>query len=292
MEIKDLIKPPFANYDVVVYFGCGLFSLPFALHYLPAPKLGNFLSLGLDTGVVFADTAVATLFLLFSVYIIGHFLAFGSSLFIEKTADLLLGKMSSACILAKERKQNNNSTAHIRAWVIERWKAAWRKGSRSRSFIRAIFLSPVAPSLLITFGIKWFGYFSSRMSPQLYDRLEARLKELKLPKPELHSEWYKAAEHHVINNDPAAVPRMYNYLVISGLFRSLAFLFAGCAFMELLRAFGGIYAFNTATGHKVGISLTRVVVFNALFAFSFASYIKFARRYAEEMLFAIALKTE
>lgn len=289
--LKDFIRPPFANYDVVVYFGCGLFALPFALHYVPAPKFGAFLKLGLETGVEFADAAVGTLFLLFSVYIIGHALAFCSSLFIEKTVDLLLGKMSSACLLAKDRKANDNSTESIQKWIKDRWSKAWHKGSRSRSLIRLIVLFPVIPSFAVTYGIKWFGYFASRIPPEVFKKIERRLKNLDLAAPSIDREWYKAAEHVVINNDPAAIPRMYNYLVISGLFRSLSFLFVACAWMELTRLFGSFWleAFFTVDRSELQIVL-RLAIFNGLFAFSIASYVKFARRYAEEMLFAFALR--
>jgi hypothetical protein len=290
-ELKDLIRPPFANYDVVVYFGCGLFTLPFIIHYVPAPKFGAFLKLGLDTGVEFADAAVGTLFLLFTVYIVGHLLALFSSLFIEKTTDLLLGKMSSACILAKERKANQNSTSEIKKWVKGRWQKAWTKGTRSRSALRLFVLFPVIPSFLITYGIKWFGYFASRIPPEVFSKIERRLRNENLAAPSLEREWYKAAEHLVINNDPAAIPRMYNYLVISGLFRSLSFLFVCCAWMELIRFVGAVWEEALFTDIRSDLAiLIRLGIFNFLFAFSMTSYVKFARRYAEEMLFAFALR--
>jgi hypothetical protein len=92
-------------------------------------------------------------------------------------------------------------------------------------------------------------------------------------------------------NDPAAVARMYNYLVISGLFRSLSFLFVCCAWMELVQLFGAVW--EEALHDNVrndGFVLFRLAVFNGLFVFSMTSYIKFARRYVEEMLFALALR--
>lgn len=289
-DLKELIKPPFANYDVVVYFGCGLFSLPFIFHYIAPPTEAGFLAFEVSTGVPFADSAIVTLFALFAVYIVGHLLAFLSSIFIEKTVDLLLGKTSSATILGYRRK-DLESFDEIKDWIKRRWRLAWSKGSRSRSFIRFAFLFPVIPSFVFAYAVKWFGYFTSRLPRHVYDKITERLRNLELATPGLTREWYKAAEHFVINNDPGAVPRMYNYLVISGLFRSLSFLFACCAWMELFRAVGALYQemFLHDTIRNFA-PFAKWFMYNALFAFSLTSYIKFSRRYAEEMLFAFALR--
>ena len=124
MEMKDFVRSPFPNYDIVVYFGCGVFRRPFLFHYMLSPNVGNFLRVEASTGVPFADAAVSTLFVLFAVYFLGHLWAFASSIFIEKTADLLLGKTSSACILAHRRKNAQNSFDDIADWVKRRWKLA------------------------------------------------------------------------------------------------------------------------------------------------------------------------
>lgn len=291
-SIKDLIRPPFANYDVVVYFGCGLFALPFVFHYIATPAEAGFLALEVRTGVAFADSAIKTLFALFAVYILGHLIAFLGSLFVEKTVDLLLGKISDASILG-HRRRDQDSYAEIKDWVKRRWFQAWRKGSRSRSLIRLMFFVPVIPSFALAYAIKWFGYFTSRVPDSVYDKVKRRLDSLGLPGPALTREWYKATEHYVISNDPVALPRMYNYLVIGGLFRSLTFLFACCAWMEFARFVGAIYQ-DTFKYDAINDwqPLAKLVMYNLLFAFSFTSYIKFSRRYAEEMLFSFALRAE
>lgn len=290
MNLKEIVTPPFANYDVVVYFGCGLFCLPFIFHYIASPTEAGFLALEVATGVPFADSAIKTLFALFAVYILGHLLAFLSSLFVEKTADLLLGQTSDASILG-HRRRNIGSFDEIRDWVKRRWRLAWMKGSRSRSTIRLAFFAPVAPSFVFAYAIKWFGYFTSRIPAAVYDRVTARLSAMDLPTPGLTRDWYKATEHFVISNDPVALPRMYNYLVIGGLFRSLAFVFACCAWMEVGRLLGAFYQewFRHDTLSNWA-PLAKLGMYNTLFAFAFVSYVKFSRRYAEEMLFSFALR--
>jgi hypothetical protein len=104
--IRDLIKPPFANYDVVVYFGCALFSLPIIDHYILKPTGFRFPTYQLDIGIKFADTAVSTLSLLFSVYLLGHIISYASSLLTEKFIETFFGKVSSAIIIStfKDKK--------------------------------------------------------------------------------------------------------------------------------------------------------------------------------------------
>jgi len=92
-NIKDIIKPPFANYDVVVYFGCALFSLPLIDHYVFKPTGFRFPTYQLNIGIPLADNAVSTLSLLFSVYLLGHIISYASSLLTEKSIETFLEKL-------------------------------------------------------------------------------------------------------------------------------------------------------------------------------------------------------
>ncbi|RZK27418.1 MAG: hypothetical protein EOO61_23500 [Hymenobacter sp.] len=106
--VKDLVKPPFANYDIVVYFGCGLFSLPFMLHYGasflkgpvdPRSTLARKLA-KIDPAFSgdFIVPLIATLTVLVSVYIIGQIIAYLGGEFIEKLMDSYFGKASSTVL--------------------------------------------------------------------------------------------------------------------------------------------------------------------------------------------------
>jgi len=74
--VRELVRPPFANYDVVVYFGCGLFALPLIYHYLVEPSQLRFPRFHFDLGMPFANEAISTLSLLFAVYLLGHIIAY------------------------------------------------------------------------------------------------------------------------------------------------------------------------------------------------------------------------
>jgi hypothetical protein len=90
--VKDLVKPPFANYDIVVYLGCGLFSLPFALHY-GAQVFVETPSFVFEVRPEFVSTLITTLTMLFAVYIVGQILAYLASEFIEKPRTAFMEKL-------------------------------------------------------------------------------------------------------------------------------------------------------------------------------------------------------
>jgi len=99
--LKDLVKPPFANYDIVVYFGCGIFFLPFLFHYIGADKL-KILSYQFGIKPDFASIVVSSLSILFGVYILGHMIAYAGSQFVQRLMDSLFGKTSAVVFLGIE----------------------------------------------------------------------------------------------------------------------------------------------------------------------------------------------
>ena len=297
MDVKDLVKPPFANYDVVVYFGCGLFCIPIIHHYLVEPNGLRFPRFQFDLAGGFADTVISTLSLLFTVYILGHMIAFGASYAIEKTVDKFLGKISSAIIIANLTSPGSYRET-LQAWFLRRAVKVLSEKGRLFAALRIIALLPVIPALVLAFLTKSFDYFKTRVPPRVFSQLQKIARRRGYGPVGLHTKWYKAVEHDVMCNNPIAVARMYNYLVIGGIFRSLAFIFLLCAWAE-----SGYWMYRVITGEELVQTvmsderlklahLTMLVLFNVLFAFSLSAYIKFSRRYAEEAIFAFVLTRE
>ena len=100
--LKNLGRPPFANYDLVVYFGGGLFALPFIYRYLLHPFGVPLPSFVLTESNRVTLEIIRGLALLMAVYVIGHLIAYLSSQLVEKTVDRFLGKMSAAIIVSME----------------------------------------------------------------------------------------------------------------------------------------------------------------------------------------------
>lgn len=297
MEVKDLVKPPFANYDVVVYFGCGLFCLPLIYHYMIEPAGLRFPRFRFDIGMPFADTAISTLSLLFTVYILGHMIAYAASYFVEKTVEVFCGKISSS-ILISTLSSNNKYPETLQAWIFDHVRDAFKKGRRLFSVFRLVVLAPVAPAITIMFLTKSFDYFRTRVPRRVMEQVRQRCKRLNYGPVGLRTKWYKLVEHDVINNNQNASARMYNYLVISGIFRSLSLLFLASAWAEIIWwTYGkikGLDPVKALLSDKPisGAHIAAGIIFNILFVFSLSAYIKFSRRYAEEAIFAFVLTRE
>ena len=293
-DFKDLVKPPFANYDVVVYFGCGLFALPLIKHYIMEPTGLRFPSFTFDIGIDIAGSAISVLSLLFSVYLLGHIISYCSSLIIEKAINTYFGKTSSA-ILLSSWSQSKDRPELRDAWRASRRRRAFQKGRRTQNFLRTIAVTPAIPLVWIVNLTGGFDFYHSRIPRSVIFRARQKLVSMGYGPAGLHDPWYKPLEHVVINRYPATTARMYNYLVISGIFRSLSFLFLACLWMQFYYAAHGFIHDDMPVKALLSDEVTigyQFIAFSLLYVvlgFSLASYMKFARRYAEEAIFAFVL---
>lgn len=293
-----MVKPPFANYDVVVYFGCGLFALPFIFHYLGKPAI-TALSFEFGLQPPFVASLVGALALLFSVYILGHIIAYAGSQFIEKAMEAYFGKTSSVVLLASNsapqslnadfRDQIKGAAAHIFS------KSTWLSGLG-----RSIFHLPVAPAYLVIYIFGIFGFYRTRMTKEVIAAAEKKFKTLPISGVDIvkDQKWFKPLEAHVMNNLPVPTARMYNYLVISGLFRSMCMIFLSALWFEfaytIARCLGrdcpqGLLMLGNA--NFLG-QLMSYILLTTVYLFSLFSYLKFQRRYVEDAVFAFVFSKE
>lgn len=294
VSAKDLIKPPFANYDLVVYFGGGLFALPLINHYFVEHSRYRFPRFSFDIGYPFANEAVSLLSMLFTVYLLGHIIAYCSSIFIEKTLDVFNGKVSSAILLSSYSRRANRQEI-INAWIYAHFEKAFQRGERLKNTIRFIFHVPAIPLYILLELIGGQEYYRSRVPRHVIYMAKKKFKSDGFGIISLYTKWYKILEAYVMANNPVATSRMYNYLVISGLFRSLSFMFLLCIWAEIFYFvsqawFGGPMVKPLLSDYWS--STTRVFCFALLYTaygFSHSSYTKFQRRYAEEAIFAYVL---
>ena len=292
LKIPEGISRPFANYDIVVYLGAALFSLPFINRYVVEPFGTRFPNFNIKFGTDIASEAVAVLSSLFTIYILGHIIAYISSQVIEKTADIYLGKVSSAMIISGYSNSGSRNEL-MRGFIFNRLKKV--RGARGIfvTFLRTAIHIPALPAYAIIFLIGIFGHYDTRVSRDMWDKLKIKFAEKITARTSIsiHQPWYKALEYYVINKCPASVPRMYNYLVISGLFRSLSLIFlfsAWCVIYFIVHwKLHGDWLLKPLLSHKYSYSgyveLSSLVI---LYTFCLFSYIKFQRRYAEEAIFA------
>ena len=299
-SVSDLTKlapkPPFANYDLVVYFGGGLFALPVIHHFYFRPLQLTLQPPLITAGSPTIDAVLTVLFFLFFAYIIGHGLAYASGQIIQKGADGVFGKTSGVIIWesltndAERRKRTQELILHHLSHSFEKYN--WLA-----SAARALFHLPILPFYFVIFKAGVFGFYGSRVPEEVIGLIRRRLALIGLPEiPVAHrGYWFKPLEHYVMNNFPVATARMYNYLVISGLFRSMALIFLLCIWLQ------GYYDIHWLLDNHIRLAPilgegSRAMPLWQLYLVLVCSYficlfsfLKFQRRYVEEAMFAFAL---
>ena len=296
--LKDLIKPPFATYDVVVYFGGGLFSLPFIYRYILEPLAIRAPSFIVNEFDSVSLEIVRILTIVTFVYVLGHLLAYLSSQLVEKALDRFLGKVSTA-ILVSVSTAKALRNQKLRDFFKDRTRRIKSEGAIISSIVRGLFHFPnfIAYFIMYSFGI--FGYFDSRLPQKALERVESVYTTIVIPGELLTSDkkWFKSLEYFVINRIPMAGPRMYNYLVIAGLFRSLSFVFLISCWWMLLYL-GCYMLFDTWPIQSAenysgqGAGIFEFFTLSILSVFCLVAYIKFQRRYAEEAMLALAFSKD
>ena len=281
---------PFANYDVVVYFGGALFATPFVNRYLIEPLGARFPTYNIVVGTEIASQTVSVLCLLFSLYIIGHIAAYVSSQLIEKAVDTVFGKISSAIYVSAASNAKGRNEA-IRALIFDRLKKVRSKNSIFSSLVRGFFHVPMMPWYILIFLFGVFGYYDTRVPQEAMVRLKNLYKDrISDEAVNINTKWFKPVEYYVINRCPGAVPRMYNYLVISGLFRTLSLIFLFSTWMMVYftihYAFHGDWLLKPLFGLSfLGVGILEYALLATIYLFCLFSYQKFQRRYAEEAIF-------
>lgn len=292
-SLKDLVKPPFANYDVVVYFGGGLFAIPFLAHYFITPLQLGWPKFSVDTGSAITNEIVSGLTLLFSIYILGHFLAYLGSQLVEKTIDRFLGKVSTAILISSMSTPANRNSS-IRALIYSKVKSISRDNATFPSTVRLLFHFPVIIVYVLVFSAGIFGYYNTRVTPEVIAAARRDISKLNLAglTIKLQSPWFKPLEYYVINRDGLATARMYNYLVIGGLFRSLCIIFMTALWFHLYYIFHYLLDGDWRLPGSSGLwsAAAQYAFLSLLYIFSLFSYLKFQRRYCEEAIFAFVFE--
>ncbi|WP_431469590.1 hypothetical protein [Sphingosinithalassobacter sp. LHW66-3] len=285
--IDKVNRLPFANYDVVVYFGVGIFSLPLVSRY---SLLGRDVSFPPIFGA-YSDgsinLAVSLVALAFGVYILGHAISLMSSFLIEQFIYRIVGPpshvISRTCIPSA-------GSFSFRRLIRNRIASSYRDSRTNADIVRLIANAPVLPIYTAIYVFGFFGFYQCKISPSVVLRVFGRLRMYFDLEYDIINDkrWFKVVEYACANDHAVASAKMYNYLVIYGLFRSLSLVFLVSIWFELFYwwRLGGI-GFVDQSGP--GNPLLRVVVLYGAYGISLMGYGKFSRRYAEEAVQAFGL---
>lgn len=252
-----------------------------------------------SSGNTYIDTALGILIFLFLSYLIGHGLAYGSGQIIQKFADNIFGK-TSGVIIWESLTHDSNRNAKTRELIRGHLKEAFQKHNWFAICFRGAFHIPIIPLYYLIYTIGIFGYYGSRVPNSIIHIIRKKLISLKLPEiPVAHrGYWFKPLEHYVMNNNPIATSRMYNYLVIFGLFRTLSFIFLIVIWLQIYFDIhhwwdGHVRLTPILSDGEKDMAKWQLYFFLYINYFiALFSFLKFQRRYVEEAMFAFALTKE
>lgn len=213
--IADARKLPFGNYDLTVYFGMGILALPLIYTLLVAPFGAYFPKFIIPSKNNITITSISILAMLFAGYALGHVIAFLSSYFIEKFVHRNYGYPSDLFV---EQCENDNLKIEKRIYINNIFLSF-------PQFFMFLFHLPIAPIYCLVHKIGAIGYYSPKLPLSFKADIEKKMKKEKISVPvEFQTRWAKTIEHFVANNCPSGYTRMYNYLTIFGVMRSVSFL--------------------------------------------------------------------
>lgn len=284
VEVPLYSKAPFANYDIVVYLGGGFFALLVAWRYLVVPfnifdltgLVGEHAPEGWTTQVVF----IVLLGIL--SYTSGHLVSYLSSHFVEGFLNKVIGSFSQ--IVRLSTKPSEKFKEALREQINENLKANF-------TLPKGAFLWLVHAPLGLWYGaLIQFGLFDSldtrlprRMMRKLDDKLKAYFPEVR---PKKAKQWFRWVEYQSNYNAPIASASMYNYLVISGFMRSIAFILLGAIWLELAHFFYFAITGDAKIHDERGLLHWGAygLVLYVGYICAITAYTKFYRRYVEEAI--------
>lgn len=284
---------PFATYDLAVYLPGGAVLLVLAQYTLETVIGSTFLPQVTHFGNDWVDSIVLAVLWLSASYLLGHLGAYLSSIFVEKFVHNALG-YPSAVWLKKERfvSEGIGKEQFLRSHFGKVLSQGWEKHKKNPLSLSALlFLFPLWGPFIIFYFTKPIGFYDPKLPDGLYEDVKNEFRKVSATVQVAEgTRWEKLVEHFVANNCPAAYQRMYNYLVIYGAMRLLAFILVVAAWVIIIKSAialldpsGWIFSARRA-------SLLIAVSFCGYF--SMLAFAKFNRRFFEECVLALLLTRE
>jgi hypothetical protein len=302
IEVPFFSKAPFANYDLVVYLGGGLFAVLIFWRYVARPfSIFDFSSLVSNGTSTWVQDVIYLVLLGVCSYVLGHLVSYQSSYFIEGFVERTLGKFSKIVEIntAHESKRLRSLKSEIRSNLKTRLLMWFRIPlTRLRVPVPKIFPTiihlPMLPWYALVYFFGFFDFADTRLPARMLDRAKQLMKsELTDFDFDENKQWFRWIEYYTSYNRPVAASSMYNYLTISGLMRSLSYLFLVSIWLEFAYLIAKLtYNFDRVShgaGNAVGWLLYFFVLYTAYITTA-TSYCKFFRRYVEEAIMGFLLE--
>jgi hypothetical protein len=227
--------------------------------------------------------------------------SYQSSYFIEGFVERTLGKFSRLIELTTVEKPDRSRTIKREIWENVKTNlfvypaVPWLKWKIPvPRFFPTIVHLPVMPWYAIVLLANLFDFADTRLPSRMMDFLKQEVKEC-FPEfgTDSNRQWFRWVEYYTSYNRPVAASSMYNYLVIFGFMRSLAYLFLIAIWLEIGHLAWRIYSGHALVSHGPGGPLGWVLYFLVLYVAyvtTVTSYCKFFRRYVEEAVMGFLLE--
>lgn len=276
-----MTKNPFSLHDFLGYVFPGAFALLLIYVFAELPsfdgitsfyiELLNFLEVKSNFGFSFEIIVILTLL----SYIVGHFVAYLSSLTVEHFSNWLYGYPSF--FLLKDVPPNYywnvmpNIINSVKGVMLVVFKLFWR-------LVIAVFLLPLTLGTLIIakgLGVKYF--FIKKLDESLIKNIESRciklMTKINYECQDEDTDFHRVVYHYVYEHQKLHAVKLDNYVALYGFLRAMTFIF-NCTSLYIMY----LYLCNPANG-KMLLFLFTIFVITYIF---FMSFVKFYRRFTLE----------
>lgn len=219
IEVPFFSKAPFANYDLVVYLGGGLFGILIFWRYIGQPfGIFDFSDLVLTDDPSWVENILYLVFVTVFAYVIGHLISYQSSFFIEGFVERTLGKFSRIIeITTCDRSQRATEVKkEIRKNLVERqWFALPLPCSAKKAAVPKPFPFlahiPLLPWYLFVYFVGLFDFADTRLPKRMVvyvkQKLKSQMSEFDF---ESDNQWFRWIEYYTAYNRVKAASSMYN----------------------------------------------------------------------------------
>lgn len=274
MNIK---QNPFSLYDFLGYIipGSVFLIIAIALFFHSNEDSGLIQLLTMNLSL---DKTEAYIFFIISSYIVGHFLSFLSSLFIEKYS-IWAHDYPSKFLLGYSHKGYFNGTEKLSLRIITR-------------VILAIIVAPIS-ILDFTFGrlLGMYDLYRRPLDPLLRKLIRAKITHLIKHHANLDGkpfevkakdvDFFRYVYHFAVENAPNHLYKMQNYVALYGFLRTLTFISLTAFWSTTFHIFYNPVDIAMLYGLLLLSGITTYIFFMA--------YIKFFRRFSLEAFMAMAV---
>jgi hypothetical protein len=301
VELPFVSKAPFANYDLIVYFGGGLFAILIFWKYIALPlHIFDFSNIAASTSLSLVQDVTYLLILGVCAYVLGHLVSYQSSYFIEGFIERTLGKFSKLIEITTVDASKRSKKLKNEIWTNTKDRLFFRSRipfvNRTVPipwFLPTFFHLPVMPWYAFVLLSNLFDFADTRLPSRMVTRVKSEVIRCFPEVGTQDRQWFRWVEYYTAYNRPVAAASMYNYLVIFGLMRSLSYLFLLAIWLQIAHLAWAYYSGQSLISHgpngAIGWALYFLVLYVAYIT-TVTSYCKFFRRYIEEAIMGFLLE--